>query len=114
MTTRTLDKPQWRPFFDGVSRLLEGKLAEIKVASLLLGDQVEAEWLPLMGIAYDPKDDLVEVALEGLDHLIHHPREIYVDDDVGGLLAIEIVTTDDVREIVKLKDPLMLPAPAHS
>jgi hypothetical protein len=113
MTTRKLDKPQWRPFFDGVSKLLEGKRAEIEVASLLLGDQIEAEWLPLMGIAYDPKDDLVEVALEGLDHLIHHPREIYVDDDVGGLLAIEIVTTDDVREIVKLRDPLLLPAPAH-
>jgi hypothetical protein len=113
MTIRKLDKPQWRPFFDGVSKLLEGKRAEIEVASLLLGDQIEAEWLPLMGIAYDPKDDLVEVALEGLDHLIHHPREIYVDDDVGGLLAIEIVTTDDVREIVKLRDPLLLPAPAH-
>jgi hypothetical protein len=113
MAVRKLDKKQWRSFFDGVSKLLEGKRAEIEVASLSLGDQVEAEWLPLMGIAYDPKDDLVEVALEGLDHLIHHPREIYVDDDVGGLLAIEIVTTDDVREIVKLKDPLLLPAPAH-
>src|SRR6195256_5713413 len=113
MTTHKLDKKQWRPFFDGVSRLLEGKQAEIEVASLLLGDQIEAEWLPLVGIAYDPKDDLVEVALEGLDHLIHHPREIYVDDDVGGLLAIEIVTTDGVSEIVKLRDPLLLPAPAH-
>jgi Family of unknown function (DUF5335) len=38
--------------------------AEIEVASLALGDQVEAEWLPLLGIAYDPKDDLVQVALE--------------------------------------------------
>ena len=113
MTVRKLDKTQWRPFFDGFSKLLEGKRAEIEVASLSLGDQVEAEWLPLIGIAYDPKDDLVEVALEGLDHLIHHPREIYVDDDVGGLVAIEVVTTDDEREILKLRDPLMLPAPAH-
>src|SRR3984893_4539789 len=113
MTTHKLDKKQWRSFFDGVSRLLEGKRAEIEVASLSLGDQGEAEWLPLLGIAYDPKDDLVEVALEGLDHLIHHPREIYVDDDVGGLVAIEVVTTDDEREILKLRDPLMLPAPAH-
>jgi uncharacterized protein DUF5335 len=113
MTVRKLDKKQWRPFFDGISKLLEGKRAEIEVASLSLGDQVEAEWLPLLGITYDPNDDLVEVALEGLDHLISHPREIYVDDDVGGLLAIEIVTTDDVRELVKLRDPLMLPAPAH-
>jgi hypothetical protein len=114
MTVRKLDKKQWRPFFDGVSKLLEGKRAEIEVASLSFGDQIEAEWLPLLGIAYDPKDDVVEVALEGMDHLIRHPQEIYVDEDVGGLMAIEIVTTDDVRELVKLRDPLMLPAPARS
>ena len=53
------------------------KAAEIEVASLSLGDQVEAEWLPLHGITYDPNDDLVEVALEGLDHMIRKPREIY-------------------------------------
>jgi Family of unknown function (DUF5335) len=57
MTTRKLDKNQWRTFFDGVSKLLQGKQAEIEVASLRLGDQVQAEWLPLHGIAYDPKDD---------------------------------------------------------
>ena len=59
--------------------MLEGKRAEIEVVSLRLGDQVEAEWLPLLGIAYDPNDDIVEIALEGLDHLIPNPREIYVE-----------------------------------
>jgi hypothetical protein len=53
------------------------------------------------------------LTLEELDHLIHHPREIYVDDETGGLVAIEIVTADGVRELVKLKDLLMLPAPAR-
>ena len=52
--------------FDRLSKTLEGKQAEIEVASLSLGDQVEAEWLPLHGITYDPNDDLVEVALERL------------------------------------------------
>jgi hypothetical protein len=64
MTTRKLNKKQWRTFFDHVSTMLEGKQAEIEVASLRLGDQIEAEWLPLLGITYDPEDDLVEVALE--------------------------------------------------
>jgi Family of unknown function (DUF5335) len=111
MTTRKLDKKQWRTFFDGISTTLEGKEAEIEVASLRLGDQVEAEWLPLLGIAYDPNDDIVEVALEGLDHLIPKPRDIY--DAPGGLVALEIVDADDVRQIVKLRDPLMLPAPSQ-
>ena len=60
MTARKLDKSQWRTFFDRLSKTLEGKQAEIEVASLSLGDQVEAEWLPLHGITYDPNDDLVE------------------------------------------------------
>src|SRR6516165_9427345 len=39
MTTRKLDKKQWRTFFDRVSTTLEGKEAEIEIASLRLGDQ---------------------------------------------------------------------------
>jgi hypothetical protein len=113
MTIRKLEKSEWRAFFDGISKLLEGKQAEIEVASLALGDQIEAEWLPLLGLTYDPKDDLFEVALDGVDHMISKPREIYVDDDVGGLMSIEIVGADGSRQIIKLRDPLMLRAPAH-
>jgi hypothetical protein len=114
MTTRKLDKKEWHAFFDGVTTTLEGKQAEIEVASLRLGNQVQAEWLPLIGITYDPEDDIVEVALEGLDHLIPKPREIYVEDGTEGIVALEIIDADDVRQIVKLRDPLMLPAPGRS
>jgi hypothetical protein len=114
MTARKLDKQQWSKFLNGVTRMLEGKRAEVKVASLRLGDQVEAEWLPLLGIAYDSKDDIVEVALEGLDHLIPRPREIYVDDDPLGPWTFEIVNADDVREIIRFRAPFALPAPART
>jgi Family of unknown function (DUF5335) len=50
MTTRKLDKKEWQRFFDGVTTMLEGKQAEIEVASLRLGDQVAAAWLPLIGM----------------------------------------------------------------
>ncbi len=110
---RKLEKPQWRPFLEAISKLLEAKEAEIEVASLGLGDQVQAKWLRFIGIAYDPNDDVVEVALDGLDHMIHRPREIYLDDDVGGLTSLEIVDAEGVRQIVKLKDQLMLPAPTN-
>jgi hypothetical protein len=50
MTARELDKSQWRTFFDRLSKTLEGKQAEIEVASLSLGDQVEAERFPLHGM----------------------------------------------------------------
>ena len=114
MATRKLDKKEWRSFLDRLSTTLEGKQAEIEVVSLRLGDQVEANWLPLLGIAYDPHDDIVEVALEGLDHLIPKPREVYVEERAGGLAALEIVDSDDVKQIIKLRDPLMLPAPSQA
>ena len=113
MTTRQLDKKAWRTYFDYLSRFFEGKQAEIEVASLSLGDQIEAEWLPLLGITYDPKDDVVEVALDGVDHLIAKPRKIEIEDGGGELISIEIVDAEGTKQIVKLRDPLMLPAAAH-
>ncbi|MDB5407495.1 MAG: uncharacterized protein JWL84_2407 [Rhodospirillales bacterium] len=70
MAVRKLEKSEWRPFFDTLSKSLVGKRAEIEVASLDLGDQIEAEFLPLLGIVFDNKDDTIEVALDGVDHLI--------------------------------------------
>jgi hypothetical protein len=114
MATQKLDKAEWQAFFDSLLAVLGPKRVEIEVLSLGLGDQVDAESLPLVGLVYDPKDDMVEVALDGLDHLIAKPREIYVvEEEAGELLAIEVVTADGVRQIIRLKDPLMLPAPQH-
>lgn len=112
MSVQQVDKSGWAVFFDTLTRTLVGKRAEIEVASLELGDQIEAEWAPLIGLSYDPKGDLIEVALEGIDHLIRSPREVSVDYDVGGVMAVEIVDMDGTSQIVKLKDPLALPAPS--
>ena len=110
MTIRKLAKSEWNKYFDAMSRPLESRQAEIEVASLAVGDQVEADWLPLLGITYDPKDDILEVALEGVDHLIEKPREINVDDTGVELNSVEIVDADGDRQIVRLREPLMLAA----
>ncbi len=113
MATRKLDKPEWRPLLDSISKGLVGTRAEIEVASLALGDQIQAEWPPLLGIAYDPKDDIIEIALEGIDHLINHPQELWADIGPGGALAsLEIIDGDGAHQILKLRDPLMLPSPS--
>jgi hypothetical protein len=111
MISRKVEKNEWKPLFDFLSKLLEGKHAEIDVASLDLGDQVEVEWLPVIGFVYDPKNDIVEIALEGVDHLIYGPREIYFAEEAGKFLGVDILDAKGVHQIVKLKDPLMLPDP---
>jgi hypothetical protein len=114
MATRKLDKENWGSFFDRVSAGLVGMQAEIEVDSLELGAQIEAEWLPVLGITYEPKDDMLEIALEGVDHLIHKPREIHVDEGIGGLASLLVVDGDGVKQIVKLREPLMLPSSSAS
>ena len=48
MAVQKVDKRDWRAFFDWLSQNLLGARAEIEVASLDLGDQIETEWLPLV------------------------------------------------------------------
>lgn len=110
-TTSKLEKQVWHDYFDNMSKVLDGKLVEIEVDSLAIGSQIEAEWLPLFGITYDPKNDMVEIIAEGLDHMIHKPREVYVERNGTELLSMEVIDSDDFRQIIKLRDPLMLPAP---
>ena len=111
MASRALSKSEWESYCDRISKGLVGKRAQIEVTSLTLGDQIAAKWLPLLGITYDPKDDLLEIALEGFDHLINKPQSISVDDGPQGLASMEIVDKDARRQIVKLMEPLMLTPP---
>jgi hypothetical protein len=92
-----------------MSRPLLGKRAEIEVASLDLGDQVVDEWLPMIGITYDSQDDLVDVALDRLNHFIRQPKEIMVDEAADGLAGVAVVDGEGARHLVRLKEPLALP-----
>ena len=116
MATQQLDKSKWQAFFDGMSKtLLTGKQVEIEVAAIPLGDQIEVEWLPLVGIVYDRKDDVLQVITEGhVDHMIQHPKEIHVDEGAAGLETMLVIDGDGTRQILKFRDPLELPAPAEA
>ncbi|MBV8687573.1 MAG: DUF5335 family protein [Alphaproteobacteria bacterium] len=112
MAAERIEPAQWGAFFDGLTRNLIGKRAEIEVAALDLGDQIASQWAPLIGIAYEKRNDLIEIALDPLDHRIRSPGAIFVDHDVGGIVAIAIDDAEGRRHIVRLKDSLPLPAPA--
>lgn len=104
---RALPKTQWGTFFDQVSKDLAGGRAIVEIQSLeFVGDHRQARSLPLIGITYDPKGDVLEIAMEGLDHLIHAPQKISVKDGLKGLEAVEIVAADEQKQIVKLVKPL--------
>lgn len=109
MAIHTVPKSQWETYFDNISKHLRASQVEIEVAAINLGDQIEAEWVPFYGISYDPKDDVIEFVLEGVDHLVRRPKEVYVDDGIEGLRSIEVVDGDGVRHIAKFKEVMKLP-----
>jgi hypothetical protein len=109
MALTQLAKPRWKDYFDLVSKVLGSKLVELEVASLGLGDQVELDWVPLIGLTYDPKSDILAVAVEGTEHNIQHPQQIHVEQNVETLHSIEVDDASGAHHILLLKDPLRLP-----
>jgi hypothetical protein len=114
LSDQPLTKSQWRVFCDQLTRQIEGAQAEIEVASLGIGDQIQAEWAPLLGVAYDPKDDILEVTVEGLDHLIQHPITLTAQREGAMVKSVAVATRAGERHIVKFRRPLMLPGPEGS
>ena len=109
MMGRTLPKSEWKAYFDHLSKHLIGERAEVEIAGLKSGDHIEARWVPLIGITYESKGDVLEIALERLDHLIHRPRNIVVTDSPEGLESMEVVDSEGCKQVVKLMKPLRYP-----
>ena len=108
MSRRALARAEWRRYCDGLSKATVGRRVELDVASLDLGDRVEARWLPLVGLVFDARGDVLEVALDGVGHSIISPREILLEETDRGLVAIEIVAPDDTVETLRFREPLRL------
>ncbi|QXD13768.1 DUF5335 domain-containing protein [Rhodocaloribacter litoris] len=114
-TTKQLPREQWKEYFDTFTKNFlrdpNPEAAVIELVSPELGDQVEADHVRVIGVTYDHKDNVLEVALEDLDHLIYNPKEIWVlEEDNGFVSSIEVVRDDDTREIIRLQSVGIVPA----
>lgn len=108
MATRRLQHSEWQKYFEQVSRVLSGELAYVETVGLRIGDQVNAEWTPIKGMAYDPKNDVFEIAADDLGHLVYHPKNIYVEEKGTALQSVEVIDAEENHQIVKLRQPLAL------
>ncbi|KAB7628182.1 DUF5335 family protein [Alkalilimnicola sp. S0819] len=109
MSSRRLEPDQRQAYFDRVSRSLAATQVGIEIAGPGVGDQTQGERLTLRGMSYDPRADQFELLTEELDHLVSHPRELYVDDAADGLHRVELVDGEGNRQIYTLSQPLRLP-----
>jgi hypothetical protein len=108
MATRELARAEWRRFCDRVSKALVGQRVELDIASLELGDRVEARWLPLLGVVYEARGDVLEIVLQGVGHSVLAPREIHLEETERGLVSIDIVSNDETVQTLRLREPLRL------
>ena len=117
-TTRELERASWPAYFDSIASSIEGMLVTVELMGEQLGDQTDIERLPVQAISYDPRDDVLEVAVGGrgtrypvvLRHFISSPTAISVEELEGRPSAILVTDPDGVRTWIRLFEPEMLEA----
>ena len=102
-----IPKNQWEDYLNRLSKVLKDSPVEVEVAATGIFDKPEVEWLPVLGISYDPKDNIVSILFENLDHIIEKPYEIKVEKDGSGIKEIVIVSEEDAsKTILRFKTPV--------
>jgi Family of unknown function (DUF5335) len=112
--TQDLDPAKWHEYFDTLTPAIEGKHATIEILDEELGDQPDAERIPIEAISYDPRDVVLEVALGGrsarypvvLRHFIYSPQSISIEEeDSVAPTAILVTDPSGTRTLISLYDP---------
>lgn len=120
LATTRVPNDQLKTYFDKFTRhflLRESTNAvDVEILSPDLGDQFAAEGAHLYGITYDPKDNALEFELEGGDHRVRQPKEVWIAEELDGFIkAIEIVRDDGTREVARVHRLGITPAsPANT
>jgi len=110
MAIRRLERNDWGGFCMLATQGYFGRQVSIEVFSLEVGAQPEVQRSPLVGISYDPKSDVLQVLLGEVSHLVHGPREVYVDEELLGAVSVEVIDAEGIRQILTLREPAMLPS----
>jgi hypothetical protein len=107
-TTKQIPSDQLATYFDTFTKrfLRHGapEAADVEILINDLGDQFASEGTRLLGITYQARTRDLEFELDGADHRIQNPREIWAIEDPDGFVqTIEIVTSDGTKQIVNIK-----------
>ncbi len=98
----------WKEYFDDLYKKIKDmdEKIEIDVEAPSVFEEEEAKGLPLLGLSYDPKDKVFSVMSEDLEHLIHKPQEICVEEEDGAIVQIRIVDGTGTEHFVKFSKPV--------
>jgi Family of unknown function (DUF5335) len=111
-----VERAQWQGFFDRLADDMAGQHVVVEVLDGEAGDQIEADGVPFASSAYDPRDDVVEIAMGGttqqhpvvLRHLINHPTAVDVTT-ANGSTVVRVDSREDGTSLVSFHSPAALP-----
>jgi len=107
--SKLIKKENYHVYFDDLSKFFEDDLVQIEVAGLKIGDQIEADYVTLTGLTYEPKEDILYLYLgDGLENSIKNPLEIYVDEGEFGVDQIAVKCAQGHLHLVKFKHAVPL------
>jgi hypothetical protein len=103
-----LNRSEWKNALDQLTADYGGHYVAIELLDPSVGHQYEAQRLPFSYINYDPKDDVVIVAVGGnsprhpvvLRHMVWHPVEVDLAVEVVPEPAVRIVEADGTATLV--------------
>ncbi|WP_214367820.1 DUF5335 family protein [Pseudonocardia sp. H11422] len=102
-----IDHSEWRRTLDQLTAEHEGEKVTIELDDPSIGHEHEAEQKPFAYATYDPKDDVVIVAVGQdkpeepvLRHMVWHPTEVTVADDPSLPPAFRVVEPDGTTTLV--------------
>jgi hypothetical protein len=105
-----LPHESWHGFFTDMTQAVRGRQIDVEIVGMDVGDEQEAEGVPLSGITYEPVEDALYVFVDGeVDHGISHPREIYVELGEAGVKQLVVFDAQDRREFVRIRAAMQLP-----
>lgn len=120
ITAQIIPKNTWPQYFNDFAKQYQGWNTTVETLAGKLGDQHNADGLPLQGISYDPTgsqagDILVEVGDAGTPfetHLIHRPAAVRVAiTQPGTETDLEIDSTEGATTLVRVRLRPALPPP---
>jgi len=108
MQTREIPREQWIKFFDDFSKNHEGWIVTLEVIGSDIGDQEEANKLPLVGVSADVKahENLIEIIVGGrpdadVTRIINTPKGVWIKEPrIPGDETLEVESEDGVKTLL--------------
>ncbi len=108
MAEKCIIPTDWEEYFDNFSK--KSKALDEKIKIDLVAPSVEeleqTKNLTLAGISYDPRDKVLSVFSEDLDHLINKPQDICVEEENGRVKIIRVTDGAGLEHVIKLATPV--------